>query len=196
MADAGAPLAPDTSAVWRAARERPDVAAARLAVLEAQRRAEAERRYVLGGDVQLVGGVKRTQGLDAAILSAFVPMPVFNRNSGNAQRAAGELLLAQADARDAERRALGDARAAVAAFAALVASAPDGGAALAQAGDDVATITAAAYREGAASLLELLESQRARADARATALRWRFDVALVAIELDRAMGTPVRVTTP
>jgi outer membrane protein TolC len=194
--DDSRPTLGDTGAVLAAARERPDVQAARLGLLEAQRRAGAERRYVLGGDVQLVGGVKRTQGLDAAIISAFVPMPVFNRNAANAQRASGELLLAQAEARDAETRATAEARAAVIAVAALHASAPDGAVGLARAGDDVASITAAAYREGAASLLELLESQRARADARATALRWRHDVALARLELDRAAGRAVSDTVP
>jgi cobalt-zinc-cadmium efflux system outer membrane protein len=187
---------PDSAQVLAAARERPDVVAARLALLEARRRADAERRYVLGGDIQLVGGLKRTQGLDAGIISAFVPMPLFNRNGANAERATGEWYLAQAEARDAETRAQAEARAALAGVAALLASAPDGAAGLVAAGDDVATITAAAYREGAASLLELLESQRARADARATALRWRHDVALAHIDLDRATGSPVRMTTP
>lgn len=195
-AETAPPPLPDSTRVLAAARERPDVVAARLALLEARRRADAERRYVLGGDVQLVGGLKRTQGLDAGVISAFVPMPLFNRNGGNAERATGEWYLAQADARDAETRALAEARAAMTGVAALLASAPDGAASLVSAGEDVATITAAAYREGAASLLELLESQRARADARATALRWRHDVALAHIDLDRATGSPVRLMAP
>lgn len=195
-ADAREWFAPDTTAVLAAARERPDVQASRHALLEARRRADAERRYVLGGDVQLVGGLKRTQGLDAAVISAFVPIPLFNRNAANAGRATGELYLAQAEARDAETRALAEARAALASVQALVASAPDGAGALVVAGNDVAAITQAAYREGAASLLELLESQRARAEARATALRWRHDVALAHIDLDRATGRPVRTMAP
>lgn len=186
----------DTTALLAAARERPDVQASRHALLEARRRADAERRYLLGGDIQLVGGVKRTQGLDAGIISAFVPIPLFNRNSANAERATGELYMAQAEARDAETRALAEVRAALAAVQALVAASPDGAAALVVAGNDVATITSAAYREGAASLLELLEAQRARADARATALRWRHDLALTHIDLDRATGSPVRLVTP
>lgn len=187
---------PDTVAALAAALARPDVAAASHALEEAERRAAAERRYVLGGDVQLIGGSKRTAGVDGAVLSALVPLPAFNRNGGARERAYGELLQARAEARDAALRARAEVRAALDAVAALRAAAPDGGAGLARSGRDVASITAAAYREGASSLLELLEAQRARADAIAAGLRWRHDLALARLELDRATGQPVTETEP
>jgi cobalt-zinc-cadmium efflux system outer membrane protein len=117
-----------------------------------------------------------------------VPIPLFNRNSGNRERAAGELLLARAELRDIESRARGDVLGSLDAWQALQVAAPTGPEAIAAAGADVAAITEAAYREGGASLLELLESQRARADARAAALRWAVDAALLRIDLDRAVG--------
>jgi cobalt-zinc-cadmium efflux system outer membrane protein len=187
---------PPEDSVVAAVERRPDVLATRYALEQAERRASAESRGILGGDIQLVGGAKRTAGFDGAVLSAIVPLPLFNRNGGARERSYGELLAARLDARDVAVRAVAEARAARQAVRDLLAAIPDGGAAIARAGADVATITDAAYREGAASLLELLEAQRARADAIATALRWRHDLAVAQLELDRALGRPVSDLTP
>jgi cobalt-zinc-cadmium efflux system outer membrane protein len=138
-----------------------------------------------------VGGYKRTIGFNTALVGVLVPLPLFNANGGARERALGEALLARAALREAEARARGDVLSAIQGWNALRAAVPGDGAALATAGDDVAAITEAAYREGAVSLLELLESQRARADARAAAIRWRTDAALLRIDLDRALGAPV-----
>jgi cobalt-zinc-cadmium efflux system outer membrane protein len=188
-----APLAPPPidSALAIASRERPDLRSARLAAEETDRRLTAERRGILGADAQLVGGYKRTIGFNTALVGVLVPLPLFNANGGARERALGEALLARAALREAEARARGDVLSAIQGWNALRAAVPGDGAALATAGDDVAAITEAAYREGAVSLLELLESQRARADARAAAIRWRTDAALLRIDLDRALGAPV-----
>lgn len=189
-------VVPAEDSVVAAAQRRPEVLASRYALEQAERRASAESRGILGGDVQLIGGAKRTGGFDGAVLSAIVPVPFFNRNGGARERSYGELLSARLDARDATVRAAAEARAARDAVRDLLGAIPDGGAAMARAGADVATITEAAYREGAASLLELLEAQRARADAVAAALRWRHDLALAQLDLDRALGRPVSELTP
>ncbi len=56
---------------------------------------------------------------------------------------------------------------------------------------EVAQIAEGAYREGAISLMELIEAQRARAESRAAALRWTVDVNLAQLELNRALGAPL-----
>jgi outer membrane protein TolC len=68
---------------------------------------------------------------------------------------------------------------------------PPGTPALAERGDDIASIARAAYREGALTLVELLDAERARADARASAATWAAELAVAQIELNRALGAPI-----
>jgi outer membrane protein TolC len=62
---------------------------------------------------------------------------------------------------------------------------------LAARANEIAQIADASYREGATSLLELIEAQRARSESRAAAARWAVEVRLSLIELKRATGTPL-----
>ncbi len=170
------PGAADTS--WTSiVQRRPDLRAAELAVREAERRSTAESRGRLG-DLNVVGGYKGTAGFNTGLIGVLVPLPLFNRNDGPRERTRGEFLLARAAHLDAEWRARGDVAAAAAAWSGVIAAARDGATTLDARATEVAAIAEAAYREGATSFLELLEAQRARADARATAARWAHDAQL------------------
>ena len=57
-------------------------------------------------------------------------------------------------------------------------------------------MTALAYQEGAATLLELLDAVRSRGDVRAAALRWAAELRLARVELDRAVGLAGPDATP
>jgi outer membrane protein TolC len=128
-------------------------------------------------------------------------LPFFDRNSGNRQRAQGELLIAQSELRAAESGVSAEIVSAVRAYRALVESyAGSVGAAVADGnglhdlerrGDSVATIAAVAYREGAIPLFELLDAERARTDVRASALRAAAELHMARIDLLRALGLPI-----
>lgn len=189
LAAAGTDALPDTT--WAGILERrPDLATLRLAVQESERRWRAEQRGVLG-DVNVVGGYKGTAGVATGVLGVLVPLPLFNRNEGPRQRARGEHTLARAELLDAEARARGDVIAAMQAWTATRTAGEAGAATMDDRATEVAAIAEATYREGALSLVELIEAQRARADARATAARWMADSQLALLELRRATGAPL-----
>jgi outer membrane protein TolC len=73
----------------------------------------------------------------------------------------------------------------------LVEAFPAESVALSERGAEVARIAGTAYREGAISLVELLDARRAHADARATASTWAVELAMARIELFRALGAPI-----
>ena len=77
------------------------------------------------------------------------------------------------------------------AYGELLAARPAGAGALYEGGAEVARIADASYREGAITLMELLDAERANADLRAALARWTADVALARMEVNRALGAPI-----
>jgi biopolymer transport protein TolR len=120
----------------------------------------------------------------------MVTAPLLNLNGGNRERSAGELLIASADRRATELRVSNDVRAAIEAAQALDAGTRGFDAGFVARAAVVAEAAEASYREGAASLVELLDAFRAAADARAAFVRGTLDRALARLDLRRAMGAP------
>ncbi|MCC7001265.1 MAG: TolC family protein [Gemmatimonadaceae bacterium] len=180
-------LPDEPTVIATARRDHPLLAVARAAAREAERRHAAESRGALP-DVGLSGGYKGTAGYSTATFGVILTPPLLNLNGGNRERTAGEELIANAELRAAELRVVAEARAALASARAL----EDGTAAFdkgfAARADLVASAADAAYREGAATLTELLEAHRARADARAAGVRGQMDRALTRLALRRAIG--------
>ncbi len=180
--------ATDTS--WVGARERRhDLAALRLTVEESERRWRAESRGFLG-DFHVVGGYKRTDGYTTGVAGVSVPLPLFNRNEGPRQQAYGEYLIALSAMLDEENRARGEILAAVRTLDALRSAGEAGAATMDVRASEIARIAEASYREGAISLIELIEAQRLRAEARAAVARWIVDGHLAVLELRRVTGVP------
>ena len=137
-----------------------------------------------------MGGYKGTGGFNTGLIGVLVPLPLFNRNEGPRERARGEELLARAAHLDATWRARGELAAAIGAWQDAREAGRDGATTLDTRSTEVADIAEASYREGATSLIELLEAQRARAETRATAARWAHDALLARLDLQRAAGLP------
>lgn len=184
-----APLPAVESALAAALRDRPDLMAARATERAAERRRVAESRAVLP-DVGLTGGYKGTGGLSTSVVGLLVSAPLLNLNGGNRERSAGEWLIATADRRATELRVSTEVRAALEAAAALDAGTAGFDATFVTRATVVAEAAETAYREGAASLVELLDAFRAAADARAALVRGTLDRALARLDLRRAMGAP------
>ena len=192
LSDLGA-LPPLDSLQALAVAQRPELRAARAALQAAERRVTVERLGVFG-DVALGGGARRTGGETSGILAVGVSVPLLDRNGPARQRAHGELLRAQAALRQTELALGAQVAAAAAAYERLRSSVlPIANGAGAR-GADVAQIVQAAYREGGATLLELLDAQRAAAETDATALRWITDLELARLELLQALGEPLPET--
>lgn len=191
----GLPVAPDSLlAVETAQRSRPDLLARELAVAEARKRLAAEQRGVLG-EVQLQGGTKETGGFMTGQLGVAMPLPLFNRNNGARERAAGELREAQLLHDDAKRAlqlsvirarqhyvALRDTREAAASFDARATT--------------LVQSARIAYREGHLTLTELLDAERAAVDARTAHRQWMVDAWMARLELELALGARLDAESP
>lgn len=177
-------------ALARARVERPELHAATGAVDAARLRRTAERRATLP-EIGLTGGMKTTNGVSGAVVGITMPLPLFDRHGGAREAAAGELRVAEAHLRDTEAAITTEVTAALEAAHALLTALPPEARDLGGRGREVAEIMEAAYREGGATLLELLEARRAAADALAAALHWHADFRIALLELNRAIGAPI-----
>lgn len=181
-----------------ALRQRPEVLGARARLDETQRRQRAERLGALPG-IGATAGYKRTAGYNSGVAGVFVSLPLFDRNQGARARAEGDLIAAENDLRAQEAQVSADVVGAIRAYRALVREGPSAARAartLDTRGRDVVAVTALAYQEGAATLLELLDAVRSRGDLRTAALRWASDLRIARIELDRAAGRAGPDATP
>ncbi|MCU0634657.1 MAG: TolC family protein [Gemmatimonadaceae bacterium] len=185
--DALGPLDDVERLVADALRDRAEVRARREALAEATARSRAEARGALP-EWQLQGGSKRTSGITTAQLGVLVPLPLFHRNDAARERARGEERVADAELRDTETRVRGEVLAAVAAYDALRASRPERSSTFAARGAEIAAIVRTAYREGAATLVELLDAERAEAEARLSAIQWMIDLHRARLDVTYARG--------
>ncbi|WP_373064759.1 TolC family protein [Gemmatimonas sp.] len=189
------PAAPDSSTVKTIAlRARPEVRARESALREAQRRYTAESRGLIG-DMQLQGGSKQTGGFMTGQIGFAMPFPLFNRNDAARQRARGEYAEAQALRDDMLNQIQGSVSAAWRAYVTSREAAPAASTFDAR-GRQIARIARIAYREGHATLTELLDAERAATDAMNAHLRWASDAWLARLELERALGARLDDSSP
>jgi cobalt-zinc-cadmium efflux system outer membrane protein len=160
-------LAPVSTFVSRARERRSEVLGADAHVSAAT--AETAVQHAL--TIRQIGatfGFKRTGGENSMIAGLSVPVPLFDRNRGEVQRATGELLAARQELAWTERTVAaeveGDYYAAERLSSQVSALAPS----FLDRADEANRITLAAYQEGAATLLQVLDAGRALADARLT----------------------------
>jgi cobalt-zinc-cadmium efflux system outer membrane protein len=189
------PDAPDVATTRSVAlAHRPELAAREAGVREASARASAESRGILG-EWQLQTGTKETGGFLTGQLGVALPLPAFNQNAGARLRVRGELIEATA-LRDLARVGVAaDAEAARSAYLGFRATAP-AAATFGTRGVEIATIARVAYREGQATLLELLDAERASVDARIAHLQWKVDAWLLRLEFERALGARLDERSP
>lgn len=157
----------------RALSSRPDVVAARARARSAGAEVGLQRTL----SVRQLGatfGTKRIDGTSSMIAGLSLPIPLFDQNRGEIQRARGERFAVEQELRWTVRRAAAEV---IGAYdAALVLSTQvrflrNGFLARAEESRRVAL---AAYREGAAPLLQVLDATRTLADARLTYLRAHY----------------------
>ena len=181
-------------AIEESAMRLPQVQAAQARVERAQASLRLEQARTRP-DLTATFGYKRN-GTDNALYGALsLPLPIYNRNRGQIARAQAEVEAAQAElnhARNLVRAELAAARRAVESRQKQIEALQSDF--LLQA-DESRAVSLAAYREGAADLLVLLDAQRVRSQAQELYYEALYDYQLAVHELERAAGIerlPVR----
>ena len=173
---------------------RPDLMAARARVAAAR----AETGYQHALTLRQLGatfGTKRVSGVNTMVLAVSLPVPLFNQNRGEIDRATGERLAAEHELEWAERRAVAEIEAAYEAARLLKNQVGRFQGRFLQRAEESRRIALAAYEEGAVSLLQVLDASRALAESRLIYYRTLFGERQSRLELDVAVGLdPVEPT--
>ena len=152
---------------------RPDVLAARERLSAAGAAITTERTMIVR-ELGATFGAKRTAGTTSMIAGVSVPLPIFDANRGEVARATAERDAAALELAARERAASAEVAGAYEAArllterATLLAKGADGRPPLLVRADEGRRIALGAYREGAVSLLHVIDAARAWSEARVT----------------------------
>lgn len=113
-------------------------------------------------DLEISGGYKRTNGYDGLLAYLNVDLPWRNKNQGNIAAAGAETRVARSNAAAAEALVRAEVRGAYSAYRLRNEQLNGSIAALTTQARETARIAQAAYREGGADLLRLLDAERTR----------------------------------
>lgn len=149
---------------------RPDILASR-ARREAALNAVAVERARAIGQLGASFGLKRSLDANFLVAGLSLTVPLFDRNGGAIRRATGEQIAADAETRWLERTVVSDLEGAYEASARLTAEVAALEPAFVQRAEESRQIALGALREGAATLLQVLDASRALTDVRLTFTR-------------------------
>lgn len=171
----------------RARAQQPELAAARARSAAARAEVEVQRAF----SVRQLGatfGNKRIGKENSMIAGLTVPLPFFDRNRGEIARAASERLAAEEEEEWTERAVVARLEGAYEATRLLSEQARGMERDLVSRAEESRTIALAAYREGAGSLLQVLDASRALGEVRLTWARLLLAQRESRLELDAAAG--------
>jgi cobalt-zinc-cadmium efflux system outer membrane protein len=152
---------------------RPDVLAARERLSAAGASVTTERTMIVR-ELGATFGAKRTAGTTSMMAGVSLPLPIFDPNRGEVARATAERDAAALELAARERAASAEVAGAYEAArllterATLLAKGTDGRPPLLARADEGRRIALGAYREGAVSLLHVIDAARAWSEARIT----------------------------
>ncbi|HYT69628.1 MAG TPA: TolC family protein [Vicinamibacterales bacterium] len=181
------PLAPLASLIAQARTRRPELTAARARIEAAGAETEYQRRLFvrqLGASV----GFKQSAGRSSLIAGISLPLPLFDRNAGEVQRVTAERVAAEHDMEAASRLVETEVEASYETARQLSAALDGAPRTLVDRAADLRRLTLAAYQEGGATLLQVLDATRTLSDARVTYFRAAFAARQGLIELLIAAG--------
>jgi len=139
-------------------------------------------------DIDLSGGYKRTNGYDGLLAYLNMDLPWRNKNQGNIVAAGAETRVARSNVAAAEALVRAEVRAAYSAY--RLRQGQIGGmlSAIAQHAQDTSRIAQAAYREGGADLLRLLDAERVRLESQLLLVQALTEFRLSEAAVETAMG--------
>ena len=184
---ASAPLPSLHDFAPQALASRPDVLVARARVDAAAGQADLERRLFLR-QVGIVFGTKRIEGVNTMIAGFTLPAPIFDQNLSGRRLAATERIGAEEQLAWAERIAKSEIEATYRAAALLDQELRRLSPAFLARADESRRLTLAAYEEGAATLLQVLDASRSLAEATLDFHRTAFAYRESLVELALAVG--------
>lgn len=181
------PPAPSPAALAASIARHPAVLAATAGVERARRLTtyERARRWP---EALVSAGYKRTQGFDTAVLGLSLALPVFDRNDASRVRTLTNERAAAADRELLVYQLTSDAAALLSAAHTISARARLAPAELLEPAETVRRAARAAFREGAADVLRLIDAERVYADVRRVAIELRLDALATTIEARFAVG--------
>jgi cobalt-zinc-cadmium efflux system outer membrane protein len=174
---------------------RPEIAAARERVAAAGFGVSVERNAVIR-EVGVMAGVKNMAGTRSLMAGLSLPLPIFDQNRGEIQRAEAQRRIATFDREIVERQVVAEVRAAYTAAATLNAQASKIDGVMLRRAEESRRIAEGAYREGATSLTQVLDAARALVEARETYYRALFARNKSLIDLNAAIGSDNVTATP
>jgi len=180
-------LPPVEHFVTLAQERRSDLRAARARAAAARAEVSLQRSMLIR-QIGLVFGTKRITGANTLIAGVTLPLPLFEQNRGGREVARGERTAAESELAWSERLALADVAAAYRMAQLLTRQATRLRGGFITRADESRRITLAAYEEGAATLLQVLDVSRAWADAQVLYYRTLFEQRQSLLELNVAAG--------
>lgn len=198
QATGSASLGPLAGYVERSRQQRGEVMAARARVAAADANVEYQRRQLLR-QVGATAGFKRVLGENSFLGGVSVQIPLFDRNHGETARATSDARVAQKELALAERSVSAEVQSAYATAQRLAAQVETVRTMMIDRARDADRITLAAYQQGAATLLQVLDTGRALVDSRLTFERLALAQRQSMLELALAVGndpSAPALTTP
>jgi cobalt-zinc-cadmium efflux system outer membrane protein len=182
-----APPTLDARSVGEAAARHPDVQSAAGRLLRARQALALERARRVP-DAVVTGGYKRTSGLDTGVASVTLAVPLFDRNRSGTAKAIGEERAATAERDATALRLASEATALIRTAQTLSERSARASRELIAPADAVRNAARAAFREGTADVLKLIDAERVYADVRRTELEVRLDALAATLEARFAIG--------
>jgi len=139
-------------------------------------------------DLEISGGYKRTNGYDGLLAYLNVDLPWRNRNQGNIAAAGAETRVARSNAAAAEALVRAEVRGAYSAYRMRLEQLNGSIAALTTQARETARIAQAAYREGGADLLRLLDAERTRIESELLRVQALIELRLSEAAVQSALG--------
>lgn len=171
---------------------RPEVRVAEAEVALAESAIKLERSRARG-EVTPYVGYKRV-GVDNTVLAGVtVPLPFGNRNQSGIAHAEAEQKVAETTVRFVRNRALAEVEVAFRAYETAREQVRAYEAGLLKQADESREIQLAAYQEGVAELITLIEAQKTRTEIRANYHRALFDYYTSIFQLELATGTDIKL---
>lgn len=171
---------------------RPEVKVAEAEVALAEATIKLERSRA-SGEVTPYVGYKRV-GVDNTVLAGVtVPLPFGNRNQSGIARAEAEQKVAETSLRFVRNHALAEVEAAFRAYETAREQVRAYETGLLKQADESREIQLAAYQEGVAELITLIEAQKTRTEIRANYYRAIFDYYTSIFQLELATGSDIKL---
>ena len=140
-------------------------------------------------------GAKATQGTRTLMTGLSLPIPLFDQNRGEMQRADAQRRIAVFEREQLRRQVTADVSGSYAAVQALTEQLSLMRDSLLRRAEESRRIAEAAYREGATSLVQVLDAARALAEARQVYHRALFARQQNLLELSAAIGADEGATS-